>query len=71
MFLVSCVYWIDVTATDQLLAFPENGGLYDNNQDCLWTLISSDPDSQIQIEFNSFNTESYHDYLLVSERNFS
>ena len=58
---------MDVAVFSQLLIFPEDGGFYENIQDCRWTLTSSDPNSRIRIDFESFDTEACCDYLLVSK----
>ena len=54
-----------VSSTSQLLIYPQYGDSYDNNQNCQWTLTSSDPDSRIQIDFEHFDTETNYDYLVV------
>ena len=54
-----------VSTTSQILAFPETGN-YENNLNCQWDLISSDPGGRIQINFELFGTEEGLDYLIVS-----
>ena len=46
-------------------SFSEGSGDYDNDEDCRW-LISSTADTEIELSFSSFNTESGYDYVTIN-----
>ena len=46
-------------------SFSEGSNNYDNNEDCRW-LISSTADTEIELSFSSFNTESGYDYVTIN-----
>ena len=50
----------------QLLAHPQIGNNYLDNEQCSWILTTRDSTSRIRITFLSFATEQYHDFLIVS-----
>ena len=56
---------LPVTDVSQTLDFPEILEAYKPYQNCKWILILSDPGKHIEIEFESFATESCCDYLAV------
>ena len=58
----SCGYTREVSSASQILDFPGLGN-YENDEDCQWILTS--PGDRIRIDFESFDTETNADYLLV------
>ena len=58
---------LPVTDVSQTLDFPKTRANYKPYQNCKWILTSNVPESHIEIEFESFATESCCDYLTVYE----
>ena len=57
---------LEVSDEVQSLAYPGNGRVYRNNQQCNWTLTLHNSTSRIRIIFSSFATEESYDFLTVS-----
>ena len=57
---------LEVTNKARTLKHPSNGGHYNNNEECSWTLTSRNLKSRIRITFASFATEVNYDTVTVS-----